>query len=400
MSILMHVDFNAYFASVEQQANPFLRGKPIGVGGKPGHRSVITTASYEAKNVGVKTAMSSWEAARLCPTLEMVDGDPRKYSEMTDRMLAVMYRYASSLSQTSIDEAYLDITEAAEDWMGAVGIAVRIKQELAESIGPHVTVSIGIAGNAMMAKIAGGSEKPNGLTLVRPEEQLAFMDTVALEYIPGIGHRLLERLQDQGVDTVQHLRAQSLPELTRTFKQYGFFLYQAARGEGASTLDAVPELPKSISHCYTLPYDIANPLLVRGTFLRLCERVGYRLRKHGLAARSYSVIRRSDTLRFSSCRGRFSAPIQDGLDLFYAGWPSISTYTDTHKLRLVGIRAADLVPAHQQLSTQPHDQKRAQVLPALDALRRKYGKDTWTRAAAMRSQLLERSSGWHFDHKI
>lgn len=396
----MHVDFNAYFASVEQQANPFLRGKAVGVGGKPGHRSVITTASYEAKDRGVKTAMSSWEGLKICPDLEMVDGDPRKYSEMTDRMLDIMHRYASRVSQTSIDEAYLDITHQAQDWMGAVGIALCMKQALAEEIGPHVTVSIGIATNAMMAKIAGGSEKPNGLTMVRPGEEEQFMETIALIDIPGLGPRILRRLQEQGVDTVEQLRALPFSYLQKQFKQYGAFLYAAARGQGASLLGPEPEQPKSIGHTYTLPHDISSSFVVRGTFLKLCERVGYRLRKHGLAARSYAVIYRSDDLRFSSQQGRFDAPTQDGMLFFEMGWPYITAYLAKHRMRLIGIRATDLVHAHEQVSTNKTEHKRALVLPALDKLRNKFGKNTWTRAAAMRSQLLERSSGWHFDHKI
>lgn len=398
--LIMHVDFNAYFASVEQQANPFLRGKAIGVGGKPGHRSVVTTASYTAKDQGVKTAMSSWEALKICPSLEMVDGDPRKYSEMTDRMLNIMHRYASHVSQTSIDEAYLDVTHQAEDWLGAISVALNIKNDLATEIGPYVTVSIGIATNAIMAKIAGGSEKPNGLTVVRPEEHEAFLDNIALIDIPGIGPGILRRLEELGIRSVEQLRNVSPPYLATHFKQYGPFLYNAARGLGASQLDPEPELPKSIGHCYTLPYDIYNPLLVRGTFIRLCERVGYRLRKHGLTARSFAVIHRSDTLRFSSQHGRFDAPTQDGLLFYEMGWPHITRYLSKHRMRLVGIRATDLVPAHEQVSTNKIERKRAQLLPALDKLRNKFGKNAWTRAAAMRSQLLERSSGWHFDHKI
>ncbi|PIR47659.1 hypothetical protein COV06_02485 [Candidatus Uhrbacteria bacterium CG10_big_fil_rev_8_21_14_0_10_50_16] len=399
MSIIMHVDFNSYFASVEQQANPFLRDKAIGVGGKPGTRSVVTTASTQAKQRGVKTAMSSWEATNICPELQMINGDPRKYSEITDRFMTILSRYSPKIMQTSVDEAFVDLTEQTDDWMGAIGIALNIKQDLAKEVGTFVTVSIGLANNTLMAKIAGESKKPNGLTIVQPDQYLQFLSERSLDDIPGIGRHILRHLEELGISTTAQLQLTPLPLLIKEFKQYGLFLFQASRGIGSTVLDTDDHLPKSISHSYTLPQDLSHPFLVRGTFLQLCECVAYKLRFQHLVARSFSVIYRSDARVFSSKQACFDKPTQDGIALFSSGWPYLVQYLQQNRLRLVGIRVTNLVPEHQQLSTNKKEQKYALLLPALDKLTEKFGQHAWTRAAALSPHLHERTSGWHFDHK-
>ncbi len=401
MNILMHVDFNAFFASVEQQANPFLRNRAIGVGGKSDKPSVVTTASYKAKNRGVKTAMSVWEAQRICPELLMVNGDPRKYSQMTDRLLAILERYASRVAQTSIDEAYIDVTDAAQDWMGAVGIALCIRQAVAKEIGPHVGVSIGIASNTLVAKMASGAEKPNGLTLVRPEDQEAFLDTRSLADIPGIGPRIVRRLKGLGIFSVLQLRTYPLPTLIHHFKQYGTFLYTAARGQGQTEVYEDTGPPKSISHCYTLPHHDRDIATVRATYVLLCENVAWRLRKHQLSARACVITLRSDALTFTSHHRILDALTQDGLTLFHEAWPIVAAQHEQGPVRLIGITAIQLVTAHTQQPTEQKQQKRTRLLPALDTLRRRYGTDAWKPLSALSSTPLhERASGFHFDHQI
>ena len=343
--------------------------------------------------------MSSHKAKELCPELEMINGDPRKYSEMTDRFQNILSRWATNMSSTSIDEVYLDVTEAAEDWLGAFGIALQIRKAIRQEIGSFVTVSIGIAANMLMAKVASNSEKPNGLTIIYHGEEEAFLDTRELIDIPGIGPRLEARLHALGIQSVPELRSCPLSWLTAQFKQYGSFLYTAARGQG-STVFTPKEAAKSIGHCYTLPFDTTNPRRLRGTLSRLADKVGWRLRSHQLAARRYTAVARFQNKRFTSQQGRLDAPTQDGLDLLRAAWSHIERFSHTNHIRLVGVVAHDLVPAHRQISLDKQKQKRTQLLDSLDVIQHRWGKNSWFRPVQMGAPLKERSSGFHFDHKV
>ncbi|MDX8398968.1 MAG: DNA polymerase IV, partial [Gallionellaceae bacterium] len=318
--IIMHIDFNSYFASVEQQANPFLRGKAIGIGGKPGTRSIVATASVEAKRLGVKTAMGSHEAVEIAPELQMISGDGRKYSEMTGRFLDIFRRHASTIEQFSIDEAFLDVTDDAKDWLGAIAIALRIREDIARELGTYVTASMGIAPNKLVAKIASESDKPNGVTVVQPEDLISFLNARELSDVPGIGLAILRRLKEMGILTMPELRATPLATLETSFKQYGSFLYFISRGVDHSLVTDVIAPPKSVGHSYTLPFDTTSPHILRATLLRLCDKVAWRLRKHGLVARGYSALVRFQTMRFHGQLGRFDAPTDEGLEIFNAAW--------------------------------------------------------------------------------
>ncbi len=293
------------------------------------------------------------------------------------------------------------MTGTAQDWMGAVGVALCIRQAVAKEIGPHVAVSIGIASNTLVAKIASGAEKPNGLTLVRPEDQEAFLDTRQLQDIPGIGPRIVRRLGGLGIFSVPQLRACPLATLSHHFKQCGAFLYTAARGQGNTEIYEDAEAPKSISHCYTLPHHHRDVATVRATYIRLCENVAWRLRKHHLAARALAVTIRSDTLTFTSHHRMLDAPTQDGLVLFNEAWPVVARQHQQEPVRLIGITAIQLVPAHHQQPTEQKQQKHTRLLPSLDTLRRRFGTEAWKPLSALSSTPLgERASGFHFDHQI
>ncbi|NQV12627.1 DNA polymerase IV [Candidatus Uhrbacteria bacterium] len=396
--IIMHIDFNSYFASVEQQANPFLRGKAIGVGGKPGTRSIVATASIEAKRQGVKTAMSSSEATRLLPELQMIDGDARKYSEMTDRFMNIYKRHADVVEQFSVDEAFLDVTEQCEDWMDAIAIALRIREDIKNEIGSYTTASIGIAPNKLVAKIASESDKPHGMTVVYPDEVEAFLDERELSDVPGIGFAILRRLEEMGISSITQLREAPLSTLA-SFKQYGHFLYNVPRGIDHSRVSDVQEVPKSVGHSYTLPFDTSSPTVLRATLLHLADKVAWRLRKHGLVARSFSAVVRFESMSFKGSMGKFDAPTNEGLKIFNGAWTKVSPLLHSDKIRLVGVSARDLVPVHEQVSSDAGEQKRTKLLPALDKIQHRYGSGSWLRASELLAvKLKERTNGFFFDH--
>ena len=174
---------NSYFASVEQQANPFLRDKSIAVTGKrydpsrdkEPQRSIVAAASAEAKRQGIKTGMSTWEAKRICPRLIIVQGDPKKYSDITEKIFHIFREFSDCVEQFSVDEGFLDVTHEAEDYLGAIMIALAIKKRINEICGEYIKASIGIAPNKLIAKLASESQKPDGLVVVPRDQVLDFV---------------------------------------------------------------------------------------------------------------------------------------------------------------------------------------------------------------------------------
>lgn len=405
MSIILHVDFNSFFASVEQQANPFLRGKPIAVGGKGSgpagtHRSVVTTASREAKQRGVKTGMAMWEALRICPDLIVVPGDPQKYSEITHRLVAICSTYADQVELFSADEAFLDVTRCAQDYFGATCLAQAIRAELKASCGAYCTASIGIAPNKLVAKLAGESMKPNGLTVVPPNAVDAFVRSRPLAEFCGLGPRLERRLEEIGVTSVDTLRTIPRERLVELFKQYGHWLADASMGVSHEALvkDAPP---KSIGHSYTFPTDLLTPQDVWMNLLGLADRVAARLRRQGFSALRVSAYVRYGDLTSNGADRLLKDPLTDGLDIARNAWKLLKPMLDFSRgIRLLGVAVSVFRPLQSTESLFMKPKKMRSVISALDKIQHRYGINAWHRAATMHTVFRERTSGWHYDHEL
>jgi DNA polymerase IV len=405
--IILHLDFNSFFASCEQQANPFLRGKPIAVAGKRKDnkqqlkRTVVTTASIEAKRLGVKTAMSSLEAKRICPELIIVQGDPKKYSTITKKFLLILKRYSDAVEQFSTDEAFADLTIAAGDYFGATFIAQRIRDDIRREIGSYCTASIGIAPNKLAAKLACESVKPNGLTIVHPEELESFVEKQDMRAICGIGPRIESRLHEMGISSMNSLKKTPLEQLVNEFKNYGYFLYFAARGIGNDEVDDAKKLPKSVGHSYTFPSDLETTVELQTNLLALCDKVAWRMRRDGFTANRISIYARYGNFGGVGCERRFKEPMTDGLALYKNAWKLIDSIRNPHKgIRLLGISASGLTTQKMPKSLFPKPEKIHQTLRALDTLQARYGNGIWQRAATINTTFKERTSGWHYDHEV
>ncbi len=378
MKTILHIDFNSYFATVEQQANPRLRGKPIGVtGGDRIKRTVLGAASIEAKKYGVKTGMQIWEAKRLCPNLILVQGDSDKYLEVTKRFLAIIKDYSPYVEVFSIDEVFMEIPTARgpassvsrrasslvslaaatrRDPSSLSPLAFDIKRRIKEETGEWITCSIGISYNKLMAKLAGSLQKPDGLVVIANEEEaIKVLDKIELDEICGIGPRIKKRLNNMGIFGFAQLRKAPLKALLASFKSYGEILYNMARG-----IDNTPLIPfyekeevKSIGHRHTIDHDTSDPKEIKQILLKLTELVARRLRAKNLVGKtvhcwyrnalSYSVIpakagihinnlwipvqERDDNGNFSgdgmpASRGEQMTihPTSDGLEIFKAAW--------------------------------------------------------------------------------
>lgn len=421
-NIILHLDFNSYFASVEQQANPFLRGRAIAVAGKGRQsidvsmahrgsqritidqlsfqRSVVTTASREAKKRGVKTAMATWEARKICPELLVIPGDPKKYSEITARFMTILRRYSDAVQQFSTDEAFADITCASGgDYMGAVILAQRMRADIEEDCGEACTVSIGIASNKFLAKLASESKKPNGLTCVQPHEAEDFVLTRPLADFCGIGRRIEKHLEQLGATSVETLRRLPLTLLLSEFKSYGYFLYNSARGLGSDDLE--PEVdPKSIGNSYTFPHDLKTDKEIYANLLALSDRVAWRMRKQNFIATHIAGYVRYGDFGGQGFNRRCKDPLLDGLEIANTAWDLMKNKIDLSQgVRLIGVSASGLLPIGGSDSLFESERRKARALRALDKVADKYGSGIWQRASTMKTSFKERVSGWHYDHQ-
>ena len=296
MRTILHVDFNSYFATVEQQANPRLRGKPVGVtGGDRMKRTVLGAASVEAKKFGVKTGMQIWEARKLCPQIILVAGDSDKYLEVTKRFLNILKDYSPYLEVFSIDECFLELPHSViarsprRPRNDVVKIALSIKSRIQTEIGEWITCSIGISYNKLMAKLAGSLYKPDGLVMIEDQKAASFiLDRVPLDEICGIGGRIKARLNKLGIFNFKQLRAVPLNILLFEFKSYGKFLYDAARGIDYSKVLPFYEKEevKSIGHRHTISYDTADLQEIKQILLKLSEMIAARLRAKNLLGKT------------------------------------------------------------------------------------------------------------------
>ncbi len=402
---------NSYFASVEQQANPFLRGKPIGIVGKNQKRTIVATASIEAKRLGVKTAMSTWEAKKICPSIIFIPGDPEKYGYITQTFNALFLEFTDRVQQFSVDESFLDITEQAKDYFGAVWIGQRLRERLKETCGEWITASIGIAPNKLLAKLASESVKPNGLTIVQQEDAIQLLDSQKLDDVCGIGSHTAKHLNNLGIMNFKQLREFPLKSLVEEFSggagsasggdSLGFWLHEAAYGRDDSELDLEETDPKSVGHSYTLPNDTFDETTIRRYLLGMCEKVAWRLRRDKFFAQGISVYVRYGDFSGAGKQHTMKESLSNGLDLFRVAWKLIEFIRDPSRpVRLLGISASHLSRSKQSMSLFKKEQKTVSVLSALDALQHRYGNRVWTRASLLEIEFKERSSGFRYDHEL
>ncbi|MFC2280755.1 MAG: DNA polymerase IV, partial [Treponema socranskii subsp. buccale] len=226
----LHVDIDAFFASVEQLDNPALRGKPVIVGGLPGERrAVVSTASYEARVYGVHSAMPVAEAYRLCPSGIYLHGRHERYHEVSARIMDIFREYSPDVEQISIDEAFIDLTGTELLFGDPEQTALRLKKEVRDTTG--LTVSVGLASTKYIAKLASEMSKPDGFFEVKPGDEERFMLSLPLKKIWGIGHKTLSRINQAGIFTARDLREKSEELLCVLFgKAAGNFLYNVVRG--------------------------------------------------------------------------------------------------------------------------------------------------------------------------
>lgn len=289
--VIVHIDFDSFFASVEQQYNPLLRNKPIGVTATNG-RTCIIASSREAKRYGIKTGSRSFDAYQLCPMLKLVPADFTKYFEVSKKFLSICKDYSPYVELFSIDELFMDITTTSHLFGGKEEIIKRIKQRVREEIGECITVSIGISHNKLLAKLASGLKKPNGVAEVTKANLDTIYEQAELTDVCGIGERLKRRLHMRGIYTLLQLRDTQLELLIQEFGNVaGRILKNIGLGIDANPVIPYTTLPvvKSVGRNYCLPKNEYNKRIVFQNMYELAEEVGIKLRRLGKKAKTIGV---------------------------------------------------------------------------------------------------------------
>jgi DNA polymerase-4 len=379
--LIAHVDMNSFFASVEQQANPFLRGEPIGVCAYLHTYGCVIASSIEAKRCGVKAGMTVERARELCPRLKLVQNDPPKYRSVSSKVFSLLSELTDRVEIYSIDEAFLDLTGWYRDAAEAAWALTKTRRRITEEVGDWLRCSIGIAPTRFLAKTASDLEKPNGLVVLDQSNLDDVLATLDLEDVCGIGPRIRKRLERAGMRTLMDVKRYPPANLMRLFGKYGLYLWCKLHGmefERVSTQEELP--PKSIGHSYCVPRRVNREKKVLPVLVRLTERAARRMRREGLSAGMVSVSVGFRTPTGPRPTGPFWNPIRDGdaggFEFIHLDEPVRDSFTlVAEACRLLeimwhGEEVNFLAVTFSDLSTPNGQQRFARMTrPALDRLR-------------------------------
>lgn len=392
--LIMHIDMNAFFASVEQQCDPGLRGRPIAVVGSA-KRTVVTTASYEARAFGVKTGMNKVEARRACPSLIFVTGNNRKYIDASGRILEILKSFSPVVEAYSIDEAFVDITGCTSPFGSPHALAMAVKARIRAGLGAGLTSSIGISPNKLLSKLASDMKKPDGLVIIGEEDVAGLLEDLPVGDLWGIGPKLTEHLRRMGVATCGQLGRHPASVLRERFGITGERL--KLMGQGIYSSEVVPmgqeDEAKSVGHSMTLPGDVADKPAIRRHILKLSEMVGARAREHGLSGRKVSLtVRYPDFYTFSRQK-TLTARTSDTRAIYTAALSILDAVRLRTSVRLLGVSISDLAKGTLQMPLFEEDRRREKLLGAMDEVNRSFGAGRVTWATLLDRDPLEDATG-------
>jgi len=395
--VVAFLDMNAFFVNVEARAKPWLKGKPVLVVGSRKERSVVAACSYETRKFGVHSGMPSEEARRLCRNAVVVPADISKYTHALREVVARAHRYTPVVEITSIDELALDVTTTFPRWGTPRDCAAAFAGEVREELG--LPCSLGVAPNKMLAKLAAGLEKPNGLTVLRPSQLEAFLEELPTTELPGIGDKMGEHLRRLGARTCGELGRLPLSRLRARFGIIGEVLQNMGRGVDRRPLTTHYdyEEAKSVGNTITLNRDIYDAAELRRTFLWLSERVGRRLRGQGYCGRCLHAVARYPDFYTVGKSHRLRRYVDEGRDIFEAAWPLLPPDMGERGVRMLGVSVSMLLYHCKPASL--FEMRRDRLTSTIDRLNRKYGREALTRAELLPglpggySETVQ--AGWH-----
>lgn len=339
---ILHVDMDAFYAAVEVLDDPNLRGLPLIIG-SPDGRSVVSSASYEARRYGVRSAMPVSQALRLCPTARIVPPHFHRYQEVSRRVMAIFESFTPLVEPLSVDEAFLDVQGVRRLWGSPAQIAAQIRERVQAEVG--ITCSVGVAATKHVAKMASTIAKPDGMLVVPARETLDFLAPRPVRAMWGVGPKAAEALEARGIRTIGDVRAAPQEMLDRAMgPALGARVAQLARGEDARTVDT-ERVEKSVGHEETFEEDIDDRAFLRAELLRLADRVGARLRRAEWETATVSIKVRFHDFRTVSRSQTLSEPTAVGQRIGEAAQALFEQIDHREPVRLLGVRAEKLRPA-------------------------------------------------------
>ena len=380
--MILHIDMDAFYASVEQLDDPRLKNKCVIVGGTS-NRGVVSAASYEARQFGIHSAMPIYQAKQKCPHAIFVPPRMGRYKDVSKKIMTILKNFSPLVEPVSIDEAYLDVTGCQRLFGGPREIAWEMKRKIREAVG--LTCSVGVAPNKFLAKIASDMEKPDGLTVILPEAVAAFIDALPIKKVPGVGKKMFRQLELLGIRTLGDV--QQLPEksLIRHLGKFGKRLRSLSSGSDDSPV--TPHAPhKSISSERTLAADTRDARLLKRHILSQAGEVARQLRQAGLRAKTITIKIKDADFKTATRRTTIAVPTQSSETIYKHAARLLNDYKTSKKIRLIGVGTSGFstVSASVQLGLFDANEDAAddweKIDMTLDSISKKFGRDVVGRA--------------------
>ncbi|MGR3303625.1 MAG: DNA polymerase IV [Candidatus Scalindua sp.] len=378
---IIHVDMDAFYASVEQLDNPDLVGKAVIVGGDSKQRGVVSAASYEARKFGVHSAMPTSQAIRLCPNAIVLPVRMKRYAELSQQIHAIFQKFTPEIEPISLDEAFLDVTGSLQLFGSTEKMGRDIKHQINEQLG--LVASVGIAPNKFLAKLASDLDKPDGFVIITEENKQQILDPLPVSRIWGVGKVTEKTLKSKGIKTIKQLRDTPTEVLQSIFGEQTLHMLRLAQGIDNREVESSREA-KSISSEQTFAVDITDKDILLGVLLNQVEDVAQRLRINNFEARTITLKLRYDDFRTVTRSTTFDCPTNITKTLWQQ---ARKVFLKWHKksagpLRLLGFGASGLQKAgtgQQMLFAEPEQEKQERLDKAFDKIRGKFGHDALRR---------------------
>ncbi|NEQ47421.1 MAG: DNA polymerase IV [Leptolyngbya sp. SIOISBB] len=339
---IIHVDMDAFFASVEQRDEPAYRGKPIVVGGTPEQRGAVAAASYEARKFGIHSALPARIARQRCPHVIFVKPRFEVYREVSQQVRAIFARYTELIEPLSLDEAYLDVTQNLVGERSAIAIAQAIRHEIRHET--QLTASAGVSINKFLAKIASGMNKPDGLYVIRPEQAAAFVETLPVDKFHGIGQVTATKMHQLGIHTGVDLKQWPETDLVQKFGKVGRFYYRVARGEDHRPVNP-NRIRKSIGAEKSFSPDLETRSQMTTALNNIAQRVGQRVQEQHRGGHTLTLKVKYSNYRQVTRSHTQPQPIRATDDIMTLGQALLHEHIDSQeRIRLLGLALSNLEP--------------------------------------------------------
>jgi DNA polymerase-4 len=375
--MILHIDMDAFYASVEQLDNPWLKGKCVIVGGTS-NRGVVSASSYEARKFGVRSAMPIFQARQKCPEGVFIPPRMERYKEVSKKIMAILREFSPQVEVVSIDEAYIDISGGQRLHGDPEMVAMDIKNKIKEKLG--LTCSVGVAPGKFLAKVASDMDKPDGLTIIGPQQVNQFIETLAVQKVPGVGKKTFLQLESMGIKTLGDVKKFPEKMLLDRLGKFGQRLIELASGRDHSTV--TPWSPhKSISSERTLGEDTDDKKLLYKYLLKQSEEIARQLRKSNVKAKTITLkLKHADFKQFTRSK-TIDTPTQSSETIYRYAVRLLDDYRLTQKIRLIGVGTSGFKSTDRPVQlnlfdrVKESDQTWEKVDRTVETITKKFGRD-------------------------